>query len=230
VYGEPALDPRHKLEALPGASAEAVEVARLLAQAGIAQSAIASRLGAAATESAFRGDALDAGLIHLACHAAAREPAWQSALYLAPSATHDGLLLPHEIAQGQLANALVFLSACQTGLGRPTADGVIGLGRAFLQAGALAVLLSLWRVVDAAAVHLASTFYRGALGIDTPAVGCATALQQAMLGTRDALRAGAILTADGEKLDDHPAHWAPFTLVGEGGLPLGRLLADLPRA
>jgi hypothetical protein len=220
VYGEPILDPRHRLDPLPGAAAEARLVEKLLRASGLAPPGFEARLGADATEASFRSDALDAALVHLACHAAAREPASQSALYLAPSANHDGLLLPHEIADGQLANALVFLSACQTGLGRPTADGVIGLGRAFLEAGALAVILSLWRVADAAAVDLAGHFYRAALGIDRPAADAATALQIAMLATRASLRAGRIRTAKGEVLDDHPAHWAPFALVGEASLPL----------
>jgi CHAT domain-containing protein len=220
VYGEPILDPRHRLDPLPGAAAEARLVEKLLRASSLAPAGFEARLGADAAEASFRSDALDAALVHLACHAVAREPASQSALYLASSANHDGLLLPHEIADGQLANALVFLSACQTGLGRPTADGVIGLGRAFLEAGALAVILSLWRVADAAAVELAGHFYRAALGIDQPAADAAKALQIAMLATRASLRAGRIRTAEGEVLDDHPAHWAPFALVGEATLSL----------
>ena len=227
VFGAPTLDARHRLEDLPGAAAEASDVATVLESFGVAPGACAFRTGPDATESAFRDRSVDAALVHLACHAAAREPASQSALYLAASGTHDGLLVPHEIAQAQLANAFVFLSACQTGLGRATADGVIGLGRAFLQAGALAVALSLWRVVDAAALHLAGVFYRRALGVGGPAVDCATALQQAMLATRDALRSGSIRTPEGEPLDDHPAHWAPFALVGEGGMSIADHLADL---
>jgi CHAT domain-containing protein len=145
------------------------------------------------------------------------EPASQSAVYLAASPEHDGMLLPHEIAEGQLANALVFLSACETGLGRPTADGVIGLGRAFLEAGALAVILSLWRVVDVAAVEVAGHFYRAALGIGQPAADAATALQLAMLATRASLREGRIRTVDGRsstiiRLTGPPLPWSAAPL------------------
>ncbi|HSW05621.1 CHAT domain-containing protein [Aquabacterium sp.] len=220
VFGEPALAASHRLEALPAAAAEAQAVAALLAQAGVPATRITLRLGDQATEAAYRHDAADAMLVHLSCHAAVREPASQSALYLSPTPQHDGLLVPHEIADVALADALVFLSACQTGLGRPTADGVIGLGRAFLEAGARAVVLSLWRVVDAVAQPMAGHFYRALLGLDGDPVDAATALQQAMLATRADLRAGRIRSEAGELLDDHPAHWAPFMLVGDGALRL----------
>ncbi len=219
LVGEPALDAAQGLEPLPAAAAEARGIAALLREAGTAEADIALRLGAEATEPAYRADAAEAALVHLSCHAALREPASRSALYLAPGPRHDGLLLPHEIAEVRLDHALVYLSACQTGLGRPTADGVIGLGRAFFAAGAQAVLLSMWRVVDAAAWPLAERFYRAWLGLDgRPAVDAASALQQAMLAVREELRAGRILTEHGEALDDHPAHWAPFMLAGDGTL------------
>jgi CHAT domain-containing protein len=229
VYGAPTVDPRHEVEPLPGAATEAASIADLLVRARAVSDDFRARVGGEATEPAYRADSLDAALVHLACHAAAREPASQSALYLAPSAAHDGLLVPHEIAEGQLANALVFLSACQTGLGRPTADGVIGLGRAFLQAGALSTILSLWRVFDVAAAYLAAYFYRAALGIEQRAVPVAMALQVAMLATRDAIAAGRIRTAEGEVLKNHPAHWAPFALLGEASLHLRDTLAGIKR-
>ena len=51
----------------------------------------------------------------------------------------------YKIADVAPADVLVCLSACQTGLGRSTADGVIGIGQAFFEAGVLAMVLSLWR-------------------------------------------------------------------------------------
>lgn len=222
VIGDPQPDPAFHLEPLAAAADEAKCVAGLLMKAGVLPAQIALRLAEHATAAQYRRDAADSWLVHLSCHAAAQEPASQSALYLTPTAIHDGQLMPHEIADVALADALVFLSACQTGLGRPTADGVIGLGRAFVEAGAVAVVVSLWRVVDVAALAMARFFYRAVLGLDGEATDAATGLQMAMLATRAALRTGDILTETGAVLDEHPAHWAPFILTGDGSSHLHR--------
>ncbi len=222
IMGDPLTDPTLHLEPLAAAAEEAKLVASLLIEAGVQPAHIALRLDKDATAAQYRVDAADSWLVHLSCHAAVQDPASQSALYLTPSAIHDGQLMPHEIADVTLSDALVFLSACQTGLGRPTADGVIGLGRAFLQAGATAVVVSLWRVVDVAALAMARYFYRSMLGLDAEPTDAATALQRAMLATRGALRAGQIRTETGAVLDEHPAHWAPFILTGDGASRLHR--------
>ncbi len=94
---------------------------------------------------------------------------------------------------------LVTLSACQTGLGRVAGDGVIGLSRAFLIAGARSVLVSQWSIDDEATIALMEAFYRRYLqeGMDK-----AHALQRAM---RD-LRANPRYS--------QPRYWAPFALIG----------------
>lgn len=73
----------------------------------------------------------------------------------------DGLLSAKEIAKIPLDSVeLLVLSACQTGLGYITADGVYGIQRALKQAGVKAMIVSLWNVDDSATSLLMSKFYK----------------------------------------------------------------------
>jgi CHAT domain-containing protein len=217
IAGDPAADPKNNLIPLPGAAAEAETVQGLLLSSGIPKDQIKLLTHEDATEELYRQSARGCRLVHLACHATLRQPAVQSALFLAPGPHDDGQLYPPEIADIGLDNAVVFLSACQTGLGRPTADGVLGLSRAFLEAGACAVIMSLWKVADESTSVLAGHFYRALLGINGQPSTAAQALQLAMKATRKDLADGKVITKKNELLEDHPAHWAPFLLLGEGG-------------
>ena len=75
--------------------------------------------------------------------------------------SQDGLLSAKELAQISLDSVeLMVLSACETGLGYITADGVYGIQRALKQAGVKAMIVSLWSVDDAATALLMTYFYR----------------------------------------------------------------------
>ena len=94
------------------------------------------------------------------------------------------------------------LSACQTGLGEEIrGEGLVGLTRGFLYAGAARVLASLWKVDDAATAELMKRFYGGMLGNQrlTPAA---------------ALRAAQISMSQ-QKQWAAPYYWAAFVLQGE---------------
>lgn len=92
---------------------------------------------------------------------------------------------------------LVVLSACDTGRGRTTGDGIIGLSRSILSAGVPSVLVSLWQVPDAPTASLMMEFYQNLLHNPDKA----QALRQAMLKTM--------------KNHPNPKNWAAFTLIGE---------------
>ena len=81
-----------------------------------------------------------------------------------PDGVEDGVLTAKEIAGMDLRRLdLVALSACQTGLGEITGDGVFGLQRGFKKAGANTLLMSLWKVDDTATQLLMTQFYKNLL-------------------------------------------------------------------
>ena len=84
------------------------------------------------------------------------------------SRTADGILSAKELGRLRLRCDLMVLSACQTGLGYITADGVYGIQRALKQAGVEAMIVSLWSVSDEASALLMGSFYRNLCdGMDT---------------------------------------------------------------
>ena len=85
-----------------------------------------------------------------------------------------GFLRLHEIYQLKMPAELVVLSACQTGLGKDIrGEGLVGLARGFMHAGAARVVASLWKVDDAATAELMGRFYKRMLGQNAAGGLCA---------------------------------------------------------
>ena len=189
IVGNPLgwKDPDWDFGPLPGAEREASEVAALVQAAPL--------LGHAATKRTVRTAlARQPALIYLATHGIADDanPLDQGFLLLS-----DGRWSAREIAQSPLAatRPLVVMSACQSGLGKQFDVGTIGLARAWHQAGASNVVMSLWNVGDASTPQLMIRF-ASLLHASAPD----RALRQAMLDLRRA--------------DPNPAHWASFAVFG----------------
>ena len=133
------------------------------------------------------------------------------ALVLAPEGEDPGLLAASEIMGLDLGANLAVLSACNTGKGRITGEGVVGLSYALMRAGVPSILVSLWSVLDDSTRALLSHFYRARRNESS----LATALRRAMLATID----------EGY---DAPYQWAAFTLMGEWQQTPGDEEAPLP--
>ncbi len=114
----------------------------------------------------------------------------------------DGFLRAHEIYNLKLPAELIVLSGCRTGLGKEIkGEGLVGLTRAFMYAGAARVLVSLWDVNDKATAEFMTRFYRAMLGKE-------------QMRPAAALRAAQVSMWK-EKRWPSPYYWAAFVLQGE---------------
>ena len=144
-----------------------------------------------------------AGIIHLATHGLldSFKGDTPGAIALAPNGTgdrNDGLLTSGEIFDLKLTADLVVLSACDTGRGDITGDGMIGLSRSLFVAGVPSVIVSLWKVPDESTAFLMTEFYKN---WKDRKLTKAQSLRQAMLTTRTKY--------------PRPLDWAAFSLIGE---------------
>jgi CHAT domain-containing protein len=203
IIGNPAMPtvPAHDgvkitLAPLPGAEQEAQVIAEILAPRSTVL------LGTHADRTTVMAAAQQHGILHLATHgvAYANNPL-ASFVALAQGPDGNGLFTARDVMELSLPADLVTLSACQSGLGHVSGDGMIGLSRAFLVAGARSVLVSQWSVDDQATALLMAEFYRHYLEQDNKAA----ALQLAMR---------AIRTMADHPEYQHPRYWSPFVVVG----------------
>ncbi|MGC1393651.1 MAG: CHAT domain-containing protein [Coleofasciculaceae cyanobacterium] len=190
VVGNPKMPA--DLEPLPAAEQEALAIAQIFNTKAI--------IGDQATKVDIVQKLPNARLVHLATHGLlsdAKKVGIPGALAFTPSQNDDGFLTSTEIFNLKLNAQLVVLSACNTGRGKITGDGVIGLSRAFITSGVSSLVVSLWSVPDAPTSLLMTEFYRNLQNNSDKA----QALRQAMLITM--------------KKTPNPYNWAAFTLIGE---------------
>lgn len=194
VVGNPIMpnDPstRSPLPPLSGAEQEALDIAPILNTEPL--------IGAAATKAVIVEQLSEVAIAHFATHGLLDDfgTGIPGALALAPTPNDNGFLTTAEIFALPTQARLVVLSACNTGRGNITGDGVLGLSRSFLTAGVENVVVSLWAVPDEPTALLMTEFYQALQQNPNHAV----ALRQAMLATRSVY--------------PQPVNWAAFTLFG----------------
>jgi CHAT domain-containing protein len=141
--------------------------------------------------------------LHFATHGVvdATDPAL-SRIFLNVQGDEDGNLYCGEIYNLNMNADLVVLSACETGLGKiSTGEGVIGLSRALVYAGAKNIIVSFWKVADESTAELMVDFYK--IHLQNKNKSFSESLQRAKL---DLMK--------NEKYSS-PYYWAPFVLIGK---------------
>lgn len=208
-----------RMDPLPETVDELCAVARLLGADG---SSVV--VGAAASETRVKelsasGALARARVVHFATHGLLAQESQrltgglpQPALVMSPpaaaTAADDGLLTDAEISGLRLDADWVVLSACNTAAGSGGVDTLSGLARAFFYAGARSMLVSHWPVDSHAAVALVTGAFAELRA--SPGLGRAEAMRRAMR---------TVVATDGRA---HPSIWAPFVVVGEGGVVAAR--------
>jgi CHAT domain-containing protein/tetratricopeptide (TPR) repeat protein len=199
--------PARRLPPLPHARREGRAVVHHLGRGSVL------RVGEEASEDYLKRGGGRFGLLHFATHALLDdELAERSAVLLAPgAATEDGLLQVREIAELDLTGATVVLASCRSASGQVLrGEGVMGLARAFFQAGAQAVVASLWPLRDDDSAVLFASFYRH--------LGAGRTLAAALRAAQaERIAAGAPAAA-----------WAGLVVLGDGELAPGRVPGRAP--
>jgi len=142
--------------------------------------------------------------VHFACHGLVNpaQPLFSS-LAMTADDENDGFLTALEVFRMKIPADLVVLSACNTGKGKIyRTEGIVGLTRAFMFAGAPRVICSLWKVDDEATKVLMVKFYELWNPKKGKGLPAATALRQAQAAVRS------------HKRWEHPCYWAAWVLWG----------------
>ncbi len=174
---------------LPEAENEVIEISEILNTTAI--------VGSDATLSKVIQYSGDADLLYFATHGIAdsNNALENSFIIFSASEDNNGRWYAVDIMQSDLNAKLAVLSACQTGLGQTHEGGIIGLSRAFQEAGVPRVIMSLWSIGDESTYEFMMIFLNK-LQTYLPS----RALQQAML--------------EYKKKNPDPFNWGAFTLFG----------------
>ncbi|MEG4286804.1 tetratricopeptide repeat protein [Microcoleus sp. A006_D1] len=212
IVGDPTIAAKfqenpYKLRQISRAKEAAEAIAAILGTAAIS--------GENATKAAILDQMLNTRIVHLSAHGLLDDfqgSGIPGTIILAASGDDDGALNAAEILQLKLNSELVVLSACSTGRGTITGDGVNGLSRCFILAGVPSIIVSLWNMGVISAKLLMTEFYQNLARGDNKAA----ALRCAMLTTKEQY--------------PRPKDWGAFTLIGETeSLPLETQQIDLRR-
>ncbi|XP_044183194.1 tetratricopeptide repeat protein 28-like [Acropora millepora] len=197
LVGNPCLNQLKKpIPALPCAQEEVEMIASILNTRAL--------VGRQATKAEVMKRMSSVGLIHIAAHGNKRtgeialspNPGWTSDI----PHEKDYILQMSDVQAANLRARLVVLSCCHSGRGRISkGEGVVGIARAFLAAGARSVLVSLWAIDDRATMVFMKSFYQHLKEGKT----ASAAVQESMKFLRE--------SKDYSKMK----YWAPFQLIGD---------------
>ena len=188
---------KDNLNDLPGTEAEVNNIAALFEK----NTFVATR--ADANESLVKsGKLADFKYLHFATHGVVDEQSPElSRIFLQTAPQEDGNVFSGELFNLKLNADLAVLSACQTGLGKfSKGEGVIGLSRALVYAGARNIMVSYWSVADESTAELMTDFYK-------------RLLQQPVPNLKEALQYSKLAMIKRGKYAA-PYYWAPFVLIG----------------
>ena len=206
VVGDPwvsevVTDEGRKLTQLPGARKEAEMIAAIMKTSAL--------IGSDATKEAVLSRLNNVALIHLAAHGDSKTgeialaPNWSRKSKI-PTRKDFLLTMPDVVSVGLRAR-LAVLSCCHSGQGEVCDEGVVGIARAFLGAGARSVLVALWAIDDGATLEFMRIFYqhmaRGKKA--SQALSRATNYMRESSHMRETAKFSAA------------CHWAPFVLLGD---------------
>jgi CHAT domain-containing protein/tetratricopeptide (TPR) repeat protein len=203
VNGQSQSSGPPRLPRLPGTRNEAEQIGRL-AKASGEQGDLWLDLGANEDDLKHR-DIQSYRAVHVATHGVldAMRPQFSGLVLslVGNKSDDDGFLRTDEVFNLRLGAPLVMLSACESGLGKvKRGEGVTGLSRAFMYAGATTVGVTLWSVADKPTAELMTDFYQRLLGPNP--------------SPSEAIREAQLAMISGKKYSA-PFYWAPFVLVGE---------------
>lgn len=189
------VDEGGKLDQLPYAKMEVEMIGRILNATPLT--------GKEATKVEVLKRLSSVALVHIAAHG--RMETGEIALCPNPRRTslrpedEDFILSMRDVLNVKLRAKLVVLSCCHSGRGEIKAEGVVGIARAFMGAGARSVLVSLWAIDDEATLEFMKTFYQHL----AEGRGASESLNRAMKSMRES-----------ERFSD-VKYWAPFVLIGD---------------
>ena len=199
LVGDPCLEEAfyqgQKLVQLPCAKAEVEMIGNILNSKPLT--------GREATKDEVLRRLPSVALVHIAAHGSAET----GQIALAPNTTRvsqdpveeDYLLTMKDVLSVHLRARLVVLSCCHSARGEIKPEGVVGIARAFLGAGARSVLVSLWAIDDEATLEFMKSFYRHL----AQGRRASEALNRAMKCLRDSEEFSEV------------KYWAPFVLIGD---------------
>ena len=195
LVGDPCIEEVKPGQQLPSAKDEVDKIAKILHTTPLT--------GKEATKNEVLKQLSNVALVHIAAHG--RMETGEIALSPNPTrasekpSDEDFLLRMSDVLNIRLRARLVVLSCCHSGRGEIKAEGVVGIARAFLGAGARSVLVSLWAIDDKATLEFMKYFYQHLAEGES----ASKSLNQAMKFMRES-----------DEFSD-VKYWAPFVLIGD---------------